>query len=209
MLVVAIYRITMENKSLNEIEPRDVALLQVRIANPTASSRELSDILKEEYDISLSHNHVNTLLREMEEDDMFRRTVVPRRTLFQHYIFRIGFHYPNFKDQWEDCHRTLVEDPHVLMFFNSDGKYHWRLITQFRTTGQMDEWVTEFVEEHGEIISEFETTSVHNLHKFKTDAEIFDEMLSETAEGRQYLENRGDIGTGDDDPDSETESVMR
>ncbi len=194
----------MDDDTLNDVEPRDIALLQARIANPTASSRELSDILKEEYDISLSHNHVNTLLREMENDDLFRRTVVPRRTLFQHYQFRIGFHYPNFKDNWEECHQTLVEDPHVLMFFNADSKYRWQLITQFRATEQMDEWVTEFFEEHGDIIDEFETTSLHNLHKFKTDAAIFDDMLSETEEGRQYLENRGELET---ELDSETDSA--
>lgn len=199
----------MDDNTLNDVKPRDIALLRVRIANPTASSRELSDILKEEYDISLSHNHVNTLLREMEQEDLFRRTVVPRRTLFQHYLFRIGFHYPNFKEHWEDCHRTLVEDPHVLMFFNADSKYRWQLITQFRTTDQMDEWVTGFFEEHGEIIDEFETTSVHNLHKFKTDAAIFDDMLSETEEGQQYLENRGDLDTeSEEEHDPEADSMV-
>ena len=181
----------MTNDTLAEIGPRDLILLQARIANPTASSRELSEILKEEYGISLSHNHVNTLLREMETDGLFRKTVVPRRTLFKHYVFRIAFHYPNFRDHWEDCYDTLVEDPHVLMFFNADHKYRWQLITQFRSTEQMDEWVTSFFEDHGEVIDEFETTSVHNLHKFKTDAAIFDDLISETEEGREYLERRG------------------
>ncbi|MDQ2052915.1 helix-turn-helix domain-containing protein [Natronolimnohabitans sp. A-GB9] len=185
----------------DDIKPRDIALLQARVANPTASSRELSDLLDEEYDIHLSHNHVNTLLREMQSDDLFRKTVIPRRTLFQHYIFRIGFHYPNFKENWEDCHEMLVEDPHVLMFFNADSKYRWQLITQFRTNEQMDNWVTAFFEEHGELIDEFETTSIHHLHKFKTDAAIFDDMLSETEEGRGYLENRNG-------PSSDGKSVL-
>jgi len=187
---------------LSDVQPRDIALLQARVANPTASSRELRDILNEEYDIDLSHNHVNTLLRQMESDDLFRRTVVPRRTLFQHYIFRIGLHYPNFADHWEDCHETLVNDPHVLMFFNADSKYRWQLIAQFRSNDQMDEWITEFFEEHGEVIDDFETVSIHNLHKFKTDAAIFDDMLVETEEGREYLETR-DAHVADDDPTGE------
>jgi hypothetical protein len=173
-----------------DIGARDIALLQARIANPTASSRKLSDILDEEYGISLSHNRVNSLLREMERKDLFRKTVVPRRTIFQHYLFRIGFHYPNFKDHWEECHETLVDDPHVLMFFNADSKYRWQLITQFQTTEKMDRWVTEFLEEHGEIIDSFDTTSIHNLHKFKTDAAIFDDILSGTEKGREYLAGR-------------------
>jgi hypothetical protein len=57
----------------------------------------------------------------------------------------------------------------------------------------MDEWVTSFFEDHGDVIDEFETTSVHNLHKFKTDAAIFDDLISETEEGREYLERRGDL----------------
>ncbi|RLM53935.1 helix-turn-helix domain-containing protein [Halobellus sp. Atlit-31R] len=192
----------MSDDTLADIGARDLILLQARIANPTASSRELSEILSEEYDISLSHNHVNTLLREMETDGLFRKTVVPRRTLFKHYVFRIAFHYPNFKEHWEDCYDTLVDDPHVLMFFNADHKYRWQLITQFRSTEQMDEWVTTFFEDHGDVIDEFETTSVHNLHKFKTDAAIFDDLISETEGGQEYLERRGDF-----DPDAGTDSL--
>lgn len=188
---------------LVDIGPRDIALLQARIANPTASSRKLSDILGEEYGISLSHNRVNSLLREMEQKDLFRKTVVPRRSIFRHYLFRIGFHYPNFKDHWEECHETLVNDPHVLMFFNADSKYRWQLITQFQTTQKMDRWVTEFLEEHGEIIDSFDTTSIHNLHKFKTDAAIFDEILSGTEKGREYLAGRELL---DDDADTDGKS---
>jgi hypothetical protein len=194
-----------DHSELNDIKARDIALLQARIANPTASSRELSEILENEYDISLSHNRVNAVLREMEENDLFRKTVVPRRSLFQHYLFRIGFHYPNFKNHWRECHEDLVTDPHVLMFFNADSKYRWQLITQFRTTGKMDTWVNTFLEEHGEIIDQFDMTSLHNLHKFQTDAAIFDEMLSETTEGREYLERRGALET-DVNVESESEA---
>lgn len=194
-----------DTTELVDIGPRDIALLQARIANPTASSRELSDILGEEYDISLSHNRVNSLLREMEQKDLFRKTVVPRRSIFRHYLFRIGFHYPNFKDYWKDCHETLINDPHVLMFFNADSKYRWQLITQFQTTNKMDRWVTDFLEKHGEIIDSFDTTSIHTLHKFQTDAAIFDEILAGTEKGREYLAGRefldGDMDAGEKSED--------
>lgn len=190
-----------DTTELVDIGPRDIALLQARIANPTASSRKLSDILGEEYGISLSHNRVNSLLREMEEKDLFRKTVVPRRSIFQHYLFRIGFHYPNFEDHWKECHETLTNDPHVLMFFNADSKYRWQLITQFQTTKKMDRWVTDFLEKHGKLIDSFDTTSIHNLYKFQTDAAIFDEILSGTEEGRKYLAERefldGDMDEGE------------
>jgi len=196
----------MTDNALTDFDARDFILLQARIANPTASSRELSDILDETYGISLSHNHVNTLLREMETEGLFRKTVVPRRTLFKHYVFRIAFHYPNYKEHWEECYDTLVNDPHVLMFFNADDKYRWQLIAQFRSTEQMDEWVTEFFEEHGSVIDEFETTSVHNLHKFKTDAAIFDDLIAESEEGREYLE---DAETAPASSDGSPESADR
>ena len=185
----------MSDDLLDDTDARDLIILQTRIANPTASSRELSEILEEESGISLSHNRVNTLLREMETAGLFRRAAIPRRTLFEHYVFRIAFHYPSYRNHWEDCYDTLVEDPHVLMFFDADHSYRWQLITQFRGTEQMDEWVTAFFEDHGDVIDEFETTTVHNLHKFKTDAAIFDDLIAETEEGREYLERRDELDT--------------
>lgn len=181
-------------ESPDDVEPRDIVILKVRVANPTASSRELSEILEAEYGINLSHNRINEILREMAKDGLYRQTMIPDQSIFQHYLFRLAFHYPNFAEHWEDCYWDLVEDPHVLMFFNADSQYHWQFVAQFRSNGQMERWVHEFFKTHGKLISQFHNTILHEVHKFQTEAEIFDDILEETEEGRAYLEtSREDV----------------
>jgi len=172
----------------DDIAPRDIVILKARVANPTASTRELSEVLKEEYGISLSHNRINEILREMADEGVFRETILPDESIFRHYLFRIAFDFPNFEEHWEDCYWNLVEDPHILMFFNADSDYHWHAIAQFRTDEQMQRWVHDLFKEHGDLIGGFHNTMLHNVHKFRTDAAIFDDILDETEEGRRYLD---------------------
>lgn len=170
-----------------DIPPRDIVILKARVANPTASTRELSDILAEKHGIELSHNRINEILREMADNDVFRETIIPDERIFRHYLFRIAFHYPNFARDWEQCYWDIIEDPHVLMFFNADSHYHWQMVAQFRTDEQMQRWVHQLFKEHGKMFAQFHTTVLHTVHKFRTDAEVFDDMLRETPEGQQYL----------------------
>lgn len=171
-----------------DVSARDIAILKARVANPTASSRELSDILDADYGISLSHNRINEILRGLADDGLFRETIIPDESLFNHYLFRLAFYYPNFADHWESCYWDLIEDPHVLMFFNADSHYHWHVITQFRSSEQMQRWVHQFFKDHGDLIAQFHNTNLHNVHKFQTDAEIFDDILRESAEGKAFLD---------------------
>ena len=175
-----------------DISPRDIVILKVRVANPTASTRELSEILEAEYDISLSHNRINEILRELAAEDVFSETILPDQSIFRHYLFRIAFFYPNFADCWEDCYWDLLEDPHVLMFFNADSHYPWQVIAQFRRDEQMERWIHEFFKEHGDLIAQFHNTRLHNVHKFQTDAAIFDDILAESEEGQAYLDSHAE-----------------
>lgn len=180
-----------------DLSPRDIILLKLRIEHPTAPVRELRDILEEEHDISLSHNRVNELLREMETDEVFRTEVVPNRQLFQYHLFRIAFHYPNFEEKWEDCYWELVEDSHVVLFANADDYYHWTMVTQFNNDREAERWIHHFFKQHGELIAQFDNTKLPTVHKFFTDGDILDERLWESEEGRQYLE-RAREGADDD-----------
>ena len=171
----------------DDISPRDVVILKARMAHPTESTRALSDIIEAEYGISLSHNRINEILREMRDRGLYHETMLPDESLFNHYLFRLAFNYENFESHWEDCYYDLLEDPHVLMFFNADSEYHWQFITQFRTNEQMQRWVHEFFKVHGAVIDKFHNTMLHNVHKFQTDAAIFDDVLRETEAGRRYL----------------------
>lgn len=178
-----------------DIDPRGIVILKTRVANPAASTRELSDILEREYDISLSHNRINEILREMADSGLYRDTMVPDENLFRHYLFRIAFYYPNFEDHWEECYWDLREDPHVLMFFNADSHYHWQVIAQFRKDEQQTRWVHDFFKRHGELIMQFHTTMLQTVHKFQTDASLFNDILRETEAGQQYLDaESGDRG---------------
>lgn len=145
-------------------------------------------MLETEYGISLSHNRINESLRELSDEGVFRETVLPDRELFHHYLFRVAFYYPNFEDEWEDCYRSLVDDPHVLLFFDADSHYHWQAIAQFRTNERMVGWVHQFFKDHGDLLSQFHTTTLHSVHRFLTDATILDDVLPETEEGRRYLD---------------------
>ncbi|ELY98946.1 hypothetical protein [Natrialba aegyptia] len=171
-----------------DVSPRDIVILKARVDYPTASTRELSRILESEYGITLSHNRVNEILHTMSEEEIFREAILPNREIFRHYLFRIAFDFPNFDDNWRSCYDALVNDPHILMFFTADSNYHWHAIAQFRTNEEMERWVHEFFKTHGDLLSEFHNTMLHSVHKFQTEAAIFDDILAETAEGRQYLD---------------------
>jgi DNA-binding Lrp family transcriptional regulator len=172
-----------------DLSPRDIVLLKIRMDNPTAPVREIRDILDEKYGIELSHNRVNELLREMSNEDIFRETVLPNEEIFNYYLFRVAFHYPNFEQKWEECYWELLEDAHVVMFFNADGYYNWQLLTQFNDDHEAERWVHHFFKKHGDLIAQFDNTKLPTVHKFHSEASIFDEMLWQSEEGREYLQN--------------------
>jgi len=70
--------------------PPNIVILKSRVANPTASTRELSEILEADYGIELSHNRISEILREMAEDGLYRETVIPDQSIFNHYLFRLS-----------------------------------------------------------------------------------------------------------------------
>ena len=171
----------------NDVSPRDLVILKARVAHPKASTRQLSEILETSYGVSLSHNRINEILHELDDEGIIRQSVLPDRDLFNHYLLRVSFHFPNFAEYWEECYRFLLEDPHVLMFFTADTDYQWHVIAQFVTDEQMERWVHELFEEYGALIGGFHNTMLHNVHKFRTDPAIFDDLLERTDEGRRYL----------------------
>jgi hypothetical protein len=171
-----------------DFSARDVTILKARIKYPTASVRELQETLEEEYNISLSHNRINDILLERKSEVLCRLLSVPDVELFEQYLFRISFHYPNFKDRWEECYRDLVHDSHVVMFFTADDYHQWQFITQFRSSDDSEEWKLDFFNKHGDIIAQFDKTALPNIHKLHYDAAIFNDVLTEYDNGEQYLE---------------------
>jgi hypothetical protein len=195
-----------------DLSPRDVAIMKARIKYPAASVRKLRDILEEEYDISLSHNRVNDILREIKSEELFQTFGAPNKNLFDYHLFRIAFHYPSFEERWEECHTDLVNDPHVVMFFNADSYHQWQFITQFRTSEEGEQWMHEFLKKHGDLIAQFDKTALPTVHKFHIDAGILDDVLKQTEEGQKYLESSlidEDDATSDGETDvDDTEAAI-
>ncbi|MFC6733876.1 MULTISPECIES: helix-turn-helix domain-containing protein [unclassified Haladaptatus] len=186
---------------IDEISPRDVVILKVRLEHPTASVRALKDILDEEYGISLSHNRVNDILRELGEKDVFREAALLNEQFFEYHLFQIAFHYPSFEERWEDCYNDLMEDSHVMMFFNADDYHQWQFIARFRKSENKEEWKRNFFKKHGDLIAQFDSSSLPEVHKFRSDMDVLEHLLSETEEGAEYLESKrtNDTTTDEDD----------
>lgn len=159
--------------------PRDIAILQARVANPEKPVSELRDVLEADYGISLSHNRVNEILNEMRDEGVFSMRAVPNRHLFEHYLFRVGFEYSNFDAHWEDCYDSLLEDPHVVLFASADDPREWQFVAQFATAADSEAWRREFASEHGDLIAEVDKTAFPTVHKFETAAAVFDDLLAD------------------------------
>jgi hypothetical protein len=172
-----------------DFSPRDITILKARIKYPTASVRELQEVLEEEYDISLSHNRVNDILREIKSDGLYRFLAAPNAALFEQYLFRVSFHYPEFEERWDDCHNDLLRDPHVVLFFTANAYHQWQFVTQFRTKEASEEWQVDFFNKHGDVIADLEKTTLGEIHKFEMDSRIFDDVLCERDGGDRFIES--------------------
>jgi len=181
---------TESNRTMDiDCSPRDITILKARIKYPTASVRELRDVLESEYDISLSHNRINDILREFKSDGLYRFSAMLNEALFEQYLFQVSFHYPEFGNRWEECYTDLVRDPHVIIFFTAERYYQWQFITQFRTEEASNEWRNDFFQRNGDIIAEMDRTALKNINKFGVDATILDDILSQRDGGEDYLDS--------------------
>lgn len=169
-----------------DLSPRDVAILKARVKYPDKPVSEIRDILESEFDISLSHNRVNEILNEMRDDGVFSMQAIPNRNIFEYYLFQVAFHYSNFDENWERCYKTLLDDPHVVMFCSADDYHEWQFVAQFASPEQSEEWRHEFVKEYGDFIAQVDKTAFPTVHKFETTAAVFDDLLR-TMGGDEYV----------------------
>ncbi|MGA9402348.1 helix-turn-helix domain-containing protein [Haladaptatus sp.] len=196
-------------EEIDDISARDIAILKARIEHPTASVRELKERLEDQYGISLSHNRVNDILRDLSDKDVFRQVSLLNESFFEYHLFQIAFHYPNFEDRWEECYDDLMNDPHVLMFFNADDYHHWQFIARFRKHEKSETWKHEFFKKHGDLIAQFDSSSLPEIHKFRDDTQVLERILQETAEGRKFMESEdGKTEDGGEDFDDDTDRVV-
>jgi len=156
-----------------EFKDRDIAILQELSEDPQISSRELADVLDAEYGIETSHVTVSETIRRMRDEGVFREAIMPNERFFNFALFEFKFQPRNFGEEWRDAMETIMDDPHTLMYFISNGEYQWKTIMMFRDRETESKWVHEFYKDHGDVVANVRNSVVHNLLKFQTDSEIF------------------------------------
>jgi DNA-binding Lrp family transcriptional regulator len=156
-----------------EFRERDAIILAELADNPQLSARELTDILETEYGIDVSHVTVSESIREMREEGVFRRAILPNETYYRFALLEFSFNPENFADHWREAMEHIRDDPHTLFYFLADGEYHWKAVMMFPGSEAHSRWMHEFYKEHGAAISDLRNHVIHNVLKFGTDPEVF------------------------------------
>ncbi|MBX0297486.1 Lrp/AsnC family transcriptional regulator [Haloarcula nitratireducens] len=159
-----------------EFKKRDVKILRELSKNPQISSRELSNKLNEKYDIEISHVTISKSIRQMRASGVFREAIMPNENYFNFALFEFKFDPRNFDEEWEAAMEYIMDDPHTLMYFISNGEYQWKTIMMFQSREAESKWIHDFYKHHGTVVQNVRNSVVHNLLKFQTDPEIFELM---------------------------------
>jgi DNA-binding Lrp family transcriptional regulator len=170
-----------ENPPDWEFKERDIVILRELSANPQISSRKLTEILDEEYDIDVSHVTVSESIRKMRQQGVFREAIVPNEEYFIFGLFEFRFNTENFEEGWRDAMEYIRDDQHTLFYFLSDGEYQWKSVMMFPDRRSESQWIHEFYKVHGAVIDNIRNSVIHNVLKFRTDPELLND-LSETGE---------------------------
>lgn len=157
-----------------DFSERDIHILRELSRDPQLSSRELRDILDDEYGISVSHVTVSESIRRMRDHNVFREAIVPNEEYLFFSLFEFQFNPQGFEENWRTALEDITNDKHTFMYFLSDGEYQWKTIMMFRDRQQESEWIHEFYKTHGDLINNLRNSVVTNVLKFGTDPELFD-----------------------------------
>lgn len=162
-----------------QFQDRDIKILRELSDNPQISSRKLSTKLDEKYGIDVSHVTISKSIRQMRASGVFREAIMPNEKFFNFALFEFKFDPRNFGDEWEAAMEYIMDDPHTLMYFISNGEYQWKTIMMFQSREAESQWIHDFYKRHGTVISNVRNSVVHNLLKFRTDPAIFELMKQE------------------------------
>lgn len=159
-----------------EIKHRDVVILRELARDPQLSARELTRILADEYDISVSHVTVSQSIKKMRDAGVFREAIIPNESYFSYALFEFRFNTENFAREWRDAMNYIREDEHTLLFFNSNGEYQWKTVMMFKDLEAQSRWIHECYKQHGSVIDNIRSSVMTNVLKFATAPEIFDKL---------------------------------
>ncbi|RBI62373.1 winged helix-turn-helix domain-containing protein [halophilic archaeon] len=159
-----------------EFKERDVLILQELARDPQISSRNLTQVLAEKYDIDVSHVTVSESIREMRDAGVFREAIIPNEAYFIFALFEFKFNPEHFADEWRDAMEYIRNDENTLLYFLSDGEYQWKSVMMFPSRDAESQWIHEFYKEHGAVIDNLRNSVVTNVLKFGTNPELFENL---------------------------------
>lgn len=159
-----------------EFTERDVVILRELARDPQVSSRQLTDILAENYGIDVSHVTVSESIRRMREEGVFREAIIPNEDFFIFGLFEFKFNPEHFAEEWRAAMEYIRDSPNTLFYFLSDGEYQWKTVMMFPTRKAQSRWIHEFYKEHGSVISNLRNSAVTNVLKFGTDPELLESL---------------------------------
>ncbi|WP_227377366.1 Lrp/AsnC family transcriptional regulator [Haladaptatus halobius] len=159
-----------------EFKERDIAILQELAHDPQISSRNLTEVLAEKYDIDVSHVTVSESIRKMRNAGVFREAVIPNEAYFIFALFEFKFNPEHFAEGWRDAMEYIQNDENTLFYFLSDGEYQWKSVMMFQTREAESRWIHEFYKEHGKVVDNIRNSVVTNVLKFGTSSELFDHL---------------------------------
>ncbi|WP_440008896.1 winged helix-turn-helix domain-containing protein [Halomicrococcus sp. SG-WS-1] len=159
-----------------EFKERDILILQELARDPQISSRNLTQVLAEKYDIDVSHVTVSESIREMRDAGVFREAIIPNEAYFIFALFEFKFNPEHFADEWRDAMEYIRNDENTLLYFLSDGEYQWKSVMMFPSRDAESQWIHEFYKEHGAVIDNLRNSVVTNVLKFGTNPELFENL---------------------------------
>jgi DNA-binding Lrp family transcriptional regulator len=157
-----------------EFDRRDICILKELARDPQLSSRKLAERLESEYNLEVSHVTVSESVREMRERGVFRDAILVNESYFNFSLLEFRFDPDHFADHWREAMNYIRDDERTLFYSLSNGEYQWKAIMLFTSLEAESRWLHEFYKEHGPVVDNIRTTSLHNVLKFRTDPELFD-----------------------------------
>ena len=159
-----------------EFSARDVAILRELARDPQVSSRQLTDVLEEQYGIDVSHVTVSESIRRMREEGVFREAVIPNEDFFIFGLFEFKFDAAHFAEEWRPAMEYIRDSPNTLLYFLSDGEYQWKTVMMFPTREAESQWIHEFYKRHGGVVSNIRNSVMTNVLKFGTDPDLLESL---------------------------------
>jgi len=159
-----------------DLKRRDALILAELSRDPQRSARDLTDVLEEVHDISVSHVTVSQSIRKMREAGVFREAIIPNEEYFSFALFEFKFNPENFADEWRAAMEEIRDAENTLLYCLADGEYQWKSIMMFQNMEEETRWVHEFYKEHGAVVENVRISALTNVLKFGTQPGLFQRL---------------------------------